>query len=234
MKILAIETSCEQGSVALLDGDRLRACRIDGAANHSASLLHHIEALLDHAGWGIAALDAVAFGAGPGAFTGLRLACGVAQGIALGSGLGVAAVGSLQALALQAATLHPQAERIWVATDARMGEFYHAAFEVAPPAPPRLLGTPQCSAPGALALPAGRWLGVGSAFRVCPHLPESLGDRLEGCEPGLVPRAEEVALLAAAQARAGELLPPERAAPLYVRDKVAFTTAERLARGGRA
>lgn len=234
MKILAIETSCEQGSVALLDGDQLHACRIDGAANHSASLLRHIEDLLGHAGLRIAALDAVAFGAGPGAFTGLRLACGVAQGMALGSGVGVAAVGSLQALALQAAALHPHVGKVWVATDARMGELYHAAFEVAPPAPPQLVRAPQCSAPDALALPPGRWLGVGSAFRAWPQLAESLGDRLQGCEPGLVPRAEEIALLAGVQVRAGALLPPERAAPLYVRDKVAFTTAERLARGGRA
>lgn len=232
MKILAIETSCEQGSVALLDGDRLLARDIEGAANHSASLLHHIQQLLAEAGCSLAALDAVAFGAGPGAFTGLRLACGVAQGIALGSGLGVAAVGSLEALAVQAASRHPGSAQVFAATDARMGELYHAAFEITAPGAVRIIRAAQCSVPDEITLPAGRWLAVGSAFRVCPQLQQRLAGQLQACEADLVPRAQEVALLAAAQVRAGQLLPPERAAPLYVRDKVAFTTAERLARGG--
>lgn len=228
MKILAIETSCEQGSVALLDGARLLSCRIDGAANHSATVLQQIAVLLADAGWRASDLDAVAFGAGPGAFTGLRLACGIAQGIALGSGIGVAVVGSHQALALQAG-----AASVFVATDARMGELYHSTWETGTDGEPRQLRVPQCATEQTVALPDGDWFGAGSAFRVWPQLCERFGVRLVGCDGELVPRADEVARLAAGLVNRGELLPAERAAPHYVRDKVAYTTAERLARGGR-
>lgn len=229
MKILAIETSCEHGSVALLDGDHLHVRRIDGAANHSATVLHEISGLLAAAGWRCGDLDAVAFGAGPGAFTGLRLACGVAQGIALGSGIGVAVVGSHQALALQAA-----AARVFVATDARMGELYHSAWKNTAGGEAEALRAPQCCSADEVELPEGDWFALGSAFRVWPQLRERFGARLLGCDSERVPRADEVARLATGQVRRGELLPAERAAPLYVRDKVAYTTAERLARGGRA
>ncbi len=230
MKVLSIETSCEQGSVAVLHHGELLSRRIEGAANHSEAVLRDIRALLAEAGLAAAALDAVAFGAGPGAFTGLRLACGVAQGLALGAGLGVAVVGSFDALALQA-----DAPRVFVATDARMGEVYHAAFVLDQEGRPQPVSAPACDTPEGVSLPAGRWLAVGSAFRAWPeHLRARLEDRLEGCRDELVPRAEEVARLAADMVGRGALLAPELAAPLYVRDKVAFTTAERLARGGRA
>lgn len=230
MKVLSIETSCEQGSVSVLHHGELLSRRIDGAANHSEAVLRDIRALLAEAGLAPAALDAVAFGAGPGAFTGLRLACGVAQGLALGAGLGVAVVGSLDALALQA-----DARRVFVATDARMGEVYHAAFIFDADDRPQIASPPACSTPDRVSLPEGRWLGVGSAFRAWPDaLRARLQDRLDGCRDELVPRAEEVARLAADMVGRGALLSPELAAPLYVRDKVAFTTAERLARGGKA
>lgn len=230
MKVLSIETSCEQGSVSVLHQGELLSRRIEGAANHSEAVLRDIRALLAEAGLTPAALDAVAFGAGPGAFTGLRLACGVAQGLALGAGLGVAVVGSLDALALQAG-----AQRVLVATDARMGEVYHAAFSLDATGCPQIVSGPACEAPEAVSLPDGRWLAVGSAFRVWPEvLRRRLQARLDDCFDDLVPRADEVARLAADMVGRGTLLSPELAAPLYVRDKVAFTTTERLARGGKA
>jgi tRNA threonylcarbamoyladenosine biosynthesis protein TsaB len=230
MNILSIETATEHGSVALLHDGELLVRRVHGAARHSEAVLRDLRALLAEAGLAISALDAVAFGAGPGAFTGLRLACGVAQGIALGAGIGVAAVGSLQALALQTG-----APRVLVATDARMGEIYHAAFVAAPDGVPQPVGDTRCSPPLALELPAGDWLATGSAFRAWPEeLEARTAGRLLGCLPDLHPRAEEVARLGARLAARGDLLAPELAAPLYVRDKVALTTAERLARGGRA
>lgn len=230
MNILSIETACEHGSVALLhDGDVL-VRRIQGAANHSESVLRDLGELLAEAGVAVTQLDGVAFGAGPGAFTGLRLACGVAQGIALGADIGVAAVNSLQALALQV-----DAPRVFIATDARMGEIYHAAFIRGADGMPALAGAVHCSAPLALELPAGEWCAAGSAFRVWPaELQARCAGRLAGCLPDVVPRAEEVARLGADAAARALLVPPEQAAPLYVRDKVAMTTAERLARGGRA
>lgn len=230
MKILSIETATEHGSVALLHDGELLVRRIEGAANHSEAVLRDLRELLIEAGLAVTQLDAIAFGAGPGAFTGLRLACGVAQGLALGAGLGIAAIGSLQALALQT-----DARRVFVATDARMGEVYHAAFELDAEGVPMPLGQVGCSQPLELELPAGDWFAAGSAFKVWPQeLEARLLGRLTGCRPDMVPRAEEVARLGAVAVARGALTPPELAAPLYVRDKVAFTTAERLARGGRA
>lgn len=165
-----------------------------------------------------------------GAFTGLRLACGVAQGVALAADLGVAAVGSLQALALQVG-----APRVLAATDARMGEIYCATFVCDGEGVPRLQGTLRCCAPLDLELPPGEWSAAGSAFRAWPEeLEARTAGRLVACQPDLYPRAEEVARLGAIQARDAVLVAPELAAPLYVRDKVALTTAERRARGGRA
>jgi tRNA threonylcarbamoyladenosine biosynthesis protein TsaB len=230
MKVLSIETSCEQGSVALLIDGQLHSRRIDGAVNHSANVLRDVRSLLSEAGLTVNQLDAVAFGAGPGAFTGLRLACGVAQGLALGAGIGVAAVCSLQAMALRGAE-----QRIFVATDARMGEVYCAAFIKAASGIPEQQGPILCCSPQDLVLPAGQWAGVGSAFAAWPALmAERHAEHLISCHPDDVPRAEEVALLGAHLAQCGALVPPEHAAPLYVRDKVALTTAERLARGGKA
>ena len=230
MNILSIETATEHGSVALLHDGELLVRRIQGAANHSEAVLRDLRELLMGAGLAVTQLDAIAFGAGPGAFTGLRLACGVAQGLALGAGLGIAAIGSLQALALQT-----DARRVFVATDARMGEVYHAAFELDAEGVPMPLGQVGCSQPLELELPAGDWFAAGSAFKVWPQeLEARLLGRLTGCRPDMVPRAEEVARLGAVAVARGALTPPELAAPLYVRDKVAFTTAERLARGGRA
>ena len=230
MNILSIETATEHGSVALLHDGELLVRRIVGAANHSEAVLRDLRELLIEAGLAVTQLDAIAFGAGPGAFTGLRLACGVAQGLALGAGLGIAAIGSLQALALQV-----DARRVFVATDARMGEAYHAAFELDAEGVPMPFGQVGCSQPLELELPAGDWFAAGSAFKVWPQeLEARLLGRLTGCRPDMVPRAEEVARLGAVAVARGALTPPELAAPLYVRDKVAFTTAERLARGGRA
>ena len=230
MKILSIETATEHGSVALLHDGELLVRRIEGAANHSEAVLRDLRELLIEAGLAVTQLDAIAFGAGPGAFTGLRLACGVAQGLALGAGLGIAAIGSLQALALQT-----DARRVFVATDARMGEVYHAAFELDAEGVPMPVGQVGCSQPLELELPAGDWFAAGSAFKVWPQALEArLLGRLTGCRPDMMPRTEEVARLGAVAVARGALTPPELAAPLYVRDKVAFTTAERLARGGRA
>lgn len=230
MKILAIETSCERASVALLIDDDVRECRLEGHANHSEHLLPKLRALLAEADVALSALDAIAFGAGPGAFTGLRLACGVAQGLAMGASLGVVPVPSLAALALRA-----DGADIFVATDARMGEIYSAAYhregrvlrEVAEAA---------CTPPETLELPpSGTWFGVGSAFAAYPdRIPPSVHSRLAGCDPDAVPGAQAVAELAALRVAVRDLVAPEFAAPLYVRDKVALTTAERLARGGRA
>lgn len=228
MKILAIETSCERGSIALLASDALFERELVGQANHSAYLLPEVRALLADAGLRLQDLDAVAFGSGPGAFTGLRLACAAAQGLALGAGLGVLPVCSIAALAMQG-----EGDRLFVATDARMNEVYFAAYE-------RREGVletrqvPRCAAPEAVTLPDGNWFALGSGLAAYPELAERFAERLCGVQSAAVPRAGDVARLALPDVRRGALIAPELAAPLYVRDKVALTTAERLARGGRA
>lgn len=230
MKILAIETSCEHASVALLVADEIIEHRLEGHANHSERLLPTVQGLLAEGGVSLAALDAIAFGAGPGAFTGLRLACGVAQGLAMGANLGVAPVCSLEALALDA-----RAEEVLVLTDARMGEVYSAAYRMVDGFP-RETQAPACTPPQLVPVPAGDgWMAVGSALRAYgPALEPLLAGRIVGSDPQAVPRAGAVARLALPRVRQGGLVAPELAAPLYVRDKVALTTAERLARGGRA
>lgn len=230
MKILALETSTEHGSVALLDGDRLIERPVAGRPGHSETILPEVRALLKEAAVGLAELDAIAFGAGPGAFTGLRLACGVAQGLALGAGKPVVPVCTLEALANQCEQMS-----IFVAADARMSEVYFAAYR-------RIDGVlveqaaPACAVPAAVLLPPeGEWFGFGSAFGAYgDSLIPALGARLAGFDASPLPRASSVALLAAARFAQGQAIDAALAAPLYVRDKVAMTTAERLASGGRA
>lgn len=229
MKILAIETSGEQGSVALQVHDLLLEERLQGHARHSERLLGVVQDLLDRAGVSLAQLDALAFGSGPGAFTGVRLACGVAQGLALGSGLPVIPVCSLQALAQQAPL-----GGVLVAVDARMGEVYAAAYDN-DGQEAREISSPVCCPPEALALPeGGEWIGVGSGFTgYAGRIPASVLDRLKTVDGAAVPLARTIAHLAVLRLARGETLTASQAAPLYVRDKVALTTAERLARGAR-
>ena len=227
MKLLAFESSCEHASVALnLDGD-ISTRRLDGHANHSEHMLVLVRSLLADAGVGVGMLDAVAFGTGPGAFTGLRLACGLAQGLALGAGLGVIPVCSLAALAMRS----PLPQTL-AATDARMGEIYYGRYRVEHDRVIEL-SAPACCAPAVLPRPEGEWFGVGSAFAVHGEALAFVRATLAGCDPLAVPDAEAVSRLAAARGKAG-IIAAEQAAPLYVRDKVALTVAERLARGKRA
>jgi tRNA threonylcarbamoyladenosine biosynthesis protein TsaB len=231
MRILAIETSGEHASIALICDADVTERTLEGHANHSERLLPSVRELLADSAIGLRQLDGIAFGAGPGAFTGLRLACATAQGLAMGAGLGVVGVCSLEALSLQG-----EGDTVLVATDARMGEIYTGAYEILDGLPV-LLGAVSCIAPERLQLPQdGReWYGVGSAFLIHGELlAERAGTRLRFGRPDARVRASDVGRLAALSIAQGGSVPPEHAAPLYVRNKVALTTGERLARGGRA
>lgn len=232
MKLLALETSTDRGSAALyLDGRVVERCA-EGRTSHSEWLLPAVTALLAEAGVALTELDAIAYGEGPGSFTGLRLACGVAQGLSLGSGVPLLPVPSLAALALEAG-----APRVLVCVDARMEECYWAAYQVDGDAVQCLL-PPAVGAPEALPLPAvadSRWIGAGDGFlNYRGRLPASVLDQLAAIVPDLRPRAGAVARLAAPACAAGRFVDPAEAVPLYVRDKVARTTAERLAVGDKA
>lgn len=229
-KILAIETSSESASVALLCGESLLSRTLPGSGSaHSGNVLPVIQALLADAGLPLSALDVIAFGRGPGAFTGVRLACGVAQGLSLGLDRPVAAISSLAALALP----HADAGRVLCAMDARMNEAYVAAFGFAE-GQPQQQGEALCVAPEGLPLPAETgWVAVGTAFAAyAARLPTDLSARLVVRDATAVPLAADVARLAAAQPASWQ--DAALAAPEYVRNRVALTVAERLAQGGRA
>lgn len=224
MNLLAIETSTELCSVALLRGDELFVEEALAPNQHAERLAPMVRRLLARAGLATADMDAFAFGQGPGSFTGLRIACGLVQGLALGSGRPVVGVSSLLALAEQA-----QASRVVSALDARMGETYLAAYS-------RMGGDweaalePGLFAEGALpALPGRDWVATGSGFDAFAWLRGAyslqVGNRIEGD----LPRAGAVARVAARKFVRGESVPAEQAAPLYLRDKVALTTRERQA-----
>lgn len=227
MKILALETSTESGSCALLLGEHLSERRCPAGRPHSETLLPLIRELLAESGVKLAQLDAVAFGAGPGAFTGLRVACGVAQGLAVGAGVPVVPVCGLEAMA---ATVG--APRVLSLLDARMGEIYAAAYELRDNAY-ALSGSIHVVAPESLELPAGgNWVAAGNALAAHPRLAETLQAAGFLLKPDVLPQATAIARLAAGRPQAR--IDPALAAPLYIRDKVAKTISERLGEGGRA
>jgi len=226
MKLIAFDTSTEFCSAALwLDG--ATASREQHAGqSHSELLLPMIDRLLAEAGLKLAQLDAVAFGEGPGAFTGLRIACGVAQGLAFGADLPVIGVGTLLALAEAAG-----GERAVCAIDARMREVYHAAYR-RDAGEWRTVHAPSLCAPEqAPELPDGEWTACGNGFAAYRDaLLARYGGRLARIEAGRVPHAREIARLAAPMLARGLGIAAERAAPVYLRDKVALRTDERAAR----
>lgn len=219
MLLLALETSTRRLSVALWrDGDVTESAA-DMLQGGSEWLLPAVHRLLAEARVDRHELQGIAFGAGPGSFTGLRLAAGCAQGLAFGLDLPVVAVCTLEALALASGEA-----RVFACLDARMNEVYSAAYVNG-----RQVLAPMVSPPEQVALPDGdAWVGCGDGFASYPQrLPG-----FSGLRPDVLPTAAAVARLAAPRFAQGDAVDAALAAPLYVRDKVALTTAERLARGG--
>ena len=223
MKVLAIDTSSEHCSCALAIGGQVRQ-RIELAGQrHSQLVLPMVQSLLAEAGLALGALDGVAVAVGPGAFTGLRIGTAVAQGLAFGAGLPVRAVGSLEAIAWGVGRA-----RVLVCTDARMGEVYWAAFERRAGLPTAVSG-PAVQPPATLPPPpGGDWCGAGNGWRVHAEALEAavggtVGERLADA----VVEARHVATLAMAACPDGFTDAPEALVPVYVRDKVALTVAER-------
>ena len=238
MNLLALETSTPHLSVALwCDGACLE--RKETVPNGgSERLLPWVKELLSEAGLSLGHLDGIAFGAGPGGFTGLRLACGIAQGLSVGLDLPVVAVSTLEALAFNGWRAHPETDAnvdpILACLDARMNEVYCAAYRMREGEPECILAPwvappEQISAYLAETLVEGIWWGCGDGFATYPSL---LMNELTQRFPAIKPDAVAVAHLAAPCLLRGEGCSAEYAVPLYVRDKVALTTAERLARGG--
>jgi len=225
--LLAFDTAGERMTVALATGERRWARSASGGSQASAALVPAIMGLFAEAGLGLADLDAIAFGRGPGAFTGLRTACSVAQGLAFGAGKPVLPIDSLLVVA-EAARAGAPSFRTWAAIDARMSQIYAAEYRFADGrwttlAAPMLLDVAEL---------AQRWREAppeavaGDALLV-------FADRLETGAARRFPeaRADAESLLALAESawRDGAGVDAAEALPLYVRDKVAQTTREREA-----
>lgn len=223
MNILALETSTEYCSAALwLSGEVRQRIALAGQ-RHSELLLPMVDALLAETGLHVGALDAVAAAIGPGSFTGLRIATAVGQGIAFGAGIATVPVGTLEALAAGA-----DAFEVVACVDARMDQVYCAAYRraaadmevVVPP----LVASPE-DLPG---LPPGKWTGRGNGFaRFAGRIERSWGEAIGSVDAEAYPEARWVAELAVRRLMRGEGRPPEALSPVYVRDKVALTVAER-------
>jgi tRNA threonylcarbamoyladenosine biosynthesis protein TsaB len=226
MRFVALDSSTEWCSAALSCNGEIAALERRADHRHGELLLPMVERLLAQAGLSTQDVDGVAFGAGPGSFTGLRIACGLAQGLAFSRDLPVVGVSSLEALAEVAG-----AERVVACLDARMHEVYCAAYMRRDDGW-EALHEPACLPPSELeALPEGEWVGAGSGFAVHREaLAARLGGRLMQLLPSLRPNAYAIARLAAARFARGEGVDAARALPLYLRDKVALTRAERAAR----
>ena len=223
MRIAAFETSGEWCSVAVsLDGE-VRGREQRAGTRHSELALPMLQALLAEAGLKASQLDAVAFGAGPGSFTGLRIACGLAQGLALVRDLPVLGVSSFEAIAEEA-----QAPRVAACIDARMREVYHAALEKTAGGRWVEVVAARCVPPQDVPVPPGHgWVGCGTGFAAYPGLLEGT---LIATMPEVHPTALSVAALAAPRLAAGEGVDASLALPVYLRDKVAFTQKELAAR----
>jgi tRNA threonylcarbamoyladenosine biosynthesis protein TsaB len=220
LKLLAFDTSTETMSIAVASGAQLWRHSGRGGPLASSALIPAILALLAQAGVDLRDLDAIAFGHGPGSFTGLRTACSVAQGLAFGAGVPVLGVDTLMAVAEQARA-QEGCTQVLAVLDARMDQVYAGAYEFARGAWSRR-GEFSLDQPQALVLPSG-WTLAGNAF-------DAYGERLpQGRRLSCLPDAAALLRLAPALLASGQAVPADRALPLYIRDKVAQTTDERAA-----
>lgn len=222
MKILAVETATEACSAALLIDDQVMLRYQVQPRMHSQLILPMMDELLAEAGLALSALDAIAFGRGPGAFTGVRIAVGVAQGAAFAVDLPLVPVSTLAALAQRALRESGQ-RRILPAYDARMQEVYWGAYEAASNGLVRVVLEDEVSPPGQVTVPPGDgWHGVGAGWGSYREaLQQRLPGQVQSVDGTLLCSAHDVALLGAAGFSAGQAVAAETAAPVYLRDKVA-------------
>ena len=223
MNLLALDTSTEYCSCAVWrDGEILSRGELAGQ-RHSDILLPMIDSLLKEAGLGLNQLDGIAFGAGPGSFTGIRIACSVVQGLALGVDLPVVPVCTLEALAEQSG-----AEQVVAALDARLDEVYVAYYRRKHGVWRAEFGPALCSIADAPALEDPGWVGVGSGFAILEGaLGRHLGLKFASVNGQLHPESSAIARLGAAALERGEGLDAAEAQPIYLRNKVALTIDER-------
>ncbi|WP_251977414.1 tRNA (adenosine(37)-N6)-threonylcarbamoyltransferase complex dimerization subunit type 1 TsaB [Salinicola avicenniae] len=226
--LLALDASSTACSCALWqDGDLVHRFEI-APREHTRLLLPMIDALLAEGGVSLAQLDAIAYGQGPGSFTGLRIAAGVAQGLAYGADLPLMGISTLEALALAA---HRQwhARHVIAALDARMNEIYVGAYRCQDGNVEVVLEE-RVIPPESLHLPPGgekcEWLGIGSGWQLLSNIPVDVKAALPQCLPDELPAAEDIVRLAAASWERGSRgRAPHEAVPVYLRDEVAWRKA---------
>jgi tRNA threonylcarbamoyladenosine biosynthesis protein TsaB len=218
MRFAAIETSTDWCSVAVCSAGETRGIERRAGTRHSEFVLPMLQRICDSFGTSLSALDAVAFGAGPGGFTGLRIACAVAQGLALARGIPVLGVSTLEALAEASG-----APRAVACLDARMREVYYSALEKRGDRFVEVIPA-RCVAPADAPAPPGEgWVACGNGFAAYKGIFEA---KFSVMKPEIHPSAVAVARLAAPRLAAGEGVDAALAVPLYLRDKVAFTKEE--------
>jgi len=233
--ILAIETSSELASCALLNSAAgadapavatVMTRETSGVRTHSQSVLPMVQELLIEAGVSLADCDAIAFGAGPGSFTGVRTACGVAQGLAFGARKPVLPLVTLDAMA-EACRVRTGATEVLAVLDARMGEVYWAQYRWN--GEWQIVREPALCAPGDVAPePVAGLVACGNGFGAYPEA-FAAHAWAAGAHADILPHAREFAVLGVAALAAGRAVPADQAQPLYLRNKVAYTSAERQA-----
>ena len=229
MKILALDTATEGCSAALwVDGSVLER-EVEAARGHADLILSLIDELLNESATKLAGLDAIAFGRGPGSFTGVRLAASVTQGLAFGAEVPVVPISDLRAVAQRVLTRAPDENaaprHVLVCNDARMQEVYWACFELGSDGLMMPVGFERVSKPADVRLP-DEWkralvAGAGRGFAAYTELRGNFVQCLTNIDDNVLPGAREIALLAVAEVRAGRTVPPDQAVPVYLRDDVA-------------
>ncbi|EKP0302641.1 MULTISPECIES: tRNA (adenosine(37)-N6)-threonylcarbamoyltransferase complex dimerization subunit type 1 TsaB [Aeromonas] len=223
LKILAVDTATEACSAALLVGDKLFSRWEEAPRDHTRKILPMVQAVLEDAGISLSDLDAIAFGRGPGSFTGVRIGISVAQGLAFGAGVPLIGISTLAAMA-QGAYRLDGAEQVLTAIDARMNEVYFGRYELID-GRMQLVGDEVVSEPVALVDVRGKLAGpvtcVGTGFETYGETLSGLADELAVSQVRF-PAAEDMLPLARAAWLAGEAVPVEQATPVYLRDKVTW------------
>jgi tRNA threonylcarbamoyladenosine biosynthesis protein TsaB len=223
LKLLALDTSTEYCSVALWIDGQVDSRDVRAGQRHSEMLLPMIDELLERAALRLRDLDGIAYGEGPGSFTGLRIACGVVQGLAFGSALPVVGIGTL--LAMAAGT---NADKVVCCVDARMNEVYHAAYLWLDEGWRPVHGPVVCAPEAVPDLPDDGWIACGSGFVAYRDaLTARYAGKLISIDTERYPHARDIAALAVPDFEAGRALSAEHAVPVYIRDKVALRIDER-------
>ncbi|HWX33159.1 MAG TPA: tRNA (adenosine(37)-N6)-threonylcarbamoyltransferase complex dimerization subunit type 1 TsaB [Steroidobacteraceae bacterium] len=236
MRILAVDAATERCSVALLSGEELTGRVAERGPAHAEQILDMVDGVLAEAGVALSMLDGIAASIGPGAFTGIRISVAVAQGLAFGADLPVIPVTTLEALAYQ--SMQSGAAHALACLDARMGEVYWGCFAADPLKGLVATSAARVGTPDSVVLPAAAltavartagvvYRGIGRGFAAYPALAALPGLHLTPRDREALPDAREFAVLGARRLRNGEGRDPADLSPLYLRDKVALTEAER-------